>query len=210
MEGQARPPNRRHALAKVVTSRCAAHHRSGPRARARSEGPRPVGPGRALAQHTIRPANLPFDPAPESSIHKSVPLAPARGATDPTKCPLCAEKFHTSGAMMEHLEWHAVHAAATPEDKEAATQILQGQAQRSPWHAPYAQRPPPQRRNATRRPQKGGETQPGGLAVRPTRDPSLRGWPLLCCEPPMGRAPRTPWARHPAGTWRPSGTPRRC
>ena len=38
--------------------------------------------------------------------------------------------------------WHAVHAAAPVEDKEAASHILQGRAQRSPWHIPYTQRPP--------------------------------------------------------------------
>ena len=45
--------------------------------------------------------------------------------------------------MLEHLAWHAVHAAAPVIDKEAASHILQGRAQRSPWHAPYAQRLPP-------------------------------------------------------------------
>ena len=46
--------------------------------------------------------------------------------------------------MLEHLVWHAVHAAAPVEDKEAASHIVQGMARRPPWHAPYAQRPPPQ------------------------------------------------------------------
>ena len=46
--------------------------------------------------------------------------------------------------MLEHLAWHAVHAAAPVDDKEAASHILQGRARRSPWHAPYARRPPPQ------------------------------------------------------------------
>ena len=64
-----------------------------------------------------------------------MPLPPARGATD---------KYYTSGAMLEHLAWHAVHAAAPVEDKEAASHILEGRARRSSWHAPYAQRLPPQ------------------------------------------------------------------
>ena len=117
----------------------------------RSLGPAPATraldaavPGRALAPHTVPLANLPFEPAPEGAIQKSVPLPPARGATELTKCPLCADKYHTSGAMLEHLAWHAVHAAAPVEDKEAASNILQGRARRSPWHAPYARRPPPQ------------------------------------------------------------------
>ena len=101
-------------------------------------------PGRTLAPHTVPPANLPFEPAAEGAIQKSVPLPPARGATEPTKCPLCADKYYTSGAMLEHLVWHAVQAAAPADDKGAATNILQGRARRSPWHASYTRRPPPQ------------------------------------------------------------------
>ena len=101
-------------------------------------------PSRALARHTIPLANLPFDPAPEGAIRKSMPLPPVRGTMEPTKCPLCADKYYTSGAMLEHLAWHAVHTAAPLEEKEAASHIRQGRARRSPWHAPYAQRPPPQ------------------------------------------------------------------
>ena len=101
-------------------------------------------PGPALAPHKNLLANLPFDPAPEGAIRKSVPLPPARRATEPTKCPLCADKYYTSGAMLEHLAWHAVHAAAPVNAKEAASHILQWRARRSPWHAPYAWRPPPQ------------------------------------------------------------------
>ena len=94
--------------------------------------------GRTLAPHTVPPANLPFDPAPESSIRKSVPLPLAKGATEPTKCPLCADKFYTSGAMLLHLALHAVHAAAPAEDKEAAFHILRRRARRSPWHARHS------------------------------------------------------------------------
>ena len=117
----------------------------------RSLGPAPAtraldaaAPGRALAPHTVPMANLPFEPATEGAIRKLVPLSPARGSTEPTKCPLCADKYYTSGAMLEHLAWHAVHAAAPVDDKEAASNILQWRARRSPWHAPYARRPPPQ------------------------------------------------------------------
>ena len=60
-------------------------------------------PRRALATHTVPLGDLPLDPAPEGAIQKSVPLAPARGATEPTECPLCADKYCTSGAMPEHL-----------------------------------------------------------------------------------------------------------
>ena len=117
----------------------------------RSLGPAPAiraldaaAPGRALAPHTVPLANLPFQPAPEGAIRKSVPLPPARGATEQTKFPLCADKYYISGAMLEQLAWHSVHAAAPVDDKEAASHILQGRARRSPWHAPYAWCPPPQ------------------------------------------------------------------
>ena len=117
----------------------------------RSLGPAPAtralksaAPGRALAPHTVPLANLPFDPGPEGAIRKSVPLPPAQGATEQAKCPLCADKYYTSGAVLEHLAWHAVHAAAPVDDKEAASHILQGRARRSPWHALYARRPPPE------------------------------------------------------------------
>ena len=130
----------------------------------RSLGPAPTtqaldaaAPGPALAPHTVPLANLPFDPAPEGPIPKSVPLPPARGATEPTKCPLCADKYYTSGEMLEHLAWHAVHAAAPVDDKEAASHILQGRARRSPWHAPYARRPPLQAAGHA----EGGEEAPG-------------------------------------------------
>ena len=97
----------------------------------RSLGPAPATraldaavPGRALAPHTVPLANLPFEPATKGAIRKSVLLPPARGATEPTKCPLCADKYYTSGAMLEHLAWHAVHAASPVDDKEAASNIL--------------------------------------------------------------------------------------
>ena len=45
--------------------------------------------------------------------------------------------------MTEHLAWHAVHAAAPAEDREAVSRFLQGKARRSPWLALYAQRPAP-------------------------------------------------------------------
>ena len=54
-------------------------------------------PGRTLALHTVPLANLPFEPAAEGAIRKSVPLPPARGATEPTKCPLCADKYSQAG-----------------------------------------------------------------------------------------------------------------
>ena len=99
--------------------------------------------GRTLALHTVLLANPPFALVPESSIHKLVALPPRRVAMEPTECPLSAENFYTSRAMLEHLAWHAVHATACAESKVVASQILRGRAQRSAWHAPYAKRHQP-------------------------------------------------------------------
>ena len=93
---------------------------------------------------------------------------------EPTKCPLCADKYYTSGAMLEHLAWDALHAAAPVDDKEAASTILQGRARRSPWHALYARRPPPQVADHTDgdeeapgvAPGTGGAAQPGSIPAR--------------------------------------------
>ena len=142
-------------------------------------------PGHALAPHPVPLASLPFEPATEGAIRKSVPLPPARGATEPTKCPLCADKYYRSGAMPEHLAWHAVHAAAPVDDKEAASNILQGRARRSPWHASYAWRPPPQAADYTdgneeapgAAPGDGGAAQQG--SIRAGLAPLAPLWPSL-------------------------------
>ena len=119
-----------------------------------------------------------------------MPLPPARGATEPTKCPLCADKYYTSGAMPEHLAWHAVHTAAPVNDKEAASNILQGRARRSSWHAPYARRPPPQAADHA----DGDEEAPG--AAPGTGGAAQQG------SIPAGLAPLAPlWA--PLGTGSP-------
>ena len=163
----------------------------------RSPGPAPAtraldaaARGRPLAPHTVPLANLPFEPAPEGAIRKWVPLPPARGATEPTKCPLCADKYYTSGATLEHLAWHAVHVAAPVDDKEASSNILQGRAPRSPWHAPYARRPPPQAAGHA----EGEEQAPG--AAPGTGSAAQQG------SIPAGLAPLAPlWA--PLGTGSP-------
>ena len=183
----------------------------------RSLGPVPAtqaldtaAPGRALAPHTVPLANPPFEPAPEGAIQKSVPLTPARGASEPGKCPLCADKYYTSGAMLEHLTWHAVQAAAPVNDKDAASNILQGRAQRSLWHAPYARRPRP-RRPTTQTVRRRHPERPREPAVRPNKGPSPRGWPPW---PPSGprweRAPRTPWPWRTREPWLPQRTQRQC
>ena len=183
----------------------------------RSLGPAPAtgaldaaAPGRALAPHTVLLANLPFQPATEDAIQKSVPLPPVRGATEPTKCPLCADKYWTSGAMLEHLAWHAVHAAAPVDVKEAASNILQRRARRSPWHAPYAQRPPPQAADHADGDEEAPRAAPGtgGAAQQGSIPAGLAPWPP--CGPRWERALRTPWPRRTQEPCLPQRSQRRC
>ena len=148
-------------------------------------------PGRTLARHTVPLANLPFEQTAGGAIRKSVPLSAARGATVPTKCPLCADKYYISGAMLENLAWHAVHAAAPADDKEAATNILQGRARRSPWHAPYTRRPPPQAADHADGDEEAPGAAPGTGGAAPPGSMSIpAGLALLApLAPPVPRAP---------------------
>ena len=55
-------------------------------------------PGRALAPHTVPLANLPFEPATEGAIWKSVPLPPgARGHGTNGMPPVCRQVLHKRG-----------------------------------------------------------------------------------------------------------------
>ena len=82
--------DRQIRLAGVATGRCAADHHPQPPARTHGAGPDASAPGRAPAPHTVQLANLPSNAALETSVRKSVGPNAARGATEPTKCPLCA------------------------------------------------------------------------------------------------------------------------
>ena len=83
-----------------------------------------------------------------------------------------------------------MHAAAPVDDKKAASNILQGRARRSPWHAPYARRPPPQAADHA----DGDEEAPG--AAPGTSGAAEQG------SIPAGLAPLAPlWA--PLGTGSP-------
>ena len=98
--------------------------------------------------------------------------------------------------MLEHLAWHAVHAAAPVDDKEAASNILQGRARRSPWHAPYARRPPPRGADHADGDEEAPGAAPGnGSAAQPGSIPVGLA-PLAPLAPPVPRAPL--WA--PLGT----------
>ena len=92
--------------------------------------------------------------------------------------------------------WHGVHAAAPVDDKEAASNILQGSARRSPWHAPYARHSPPQAADhAGSDDEAPGAALGTGSAGQPGSIPAGLA-PLAPLAPPAPRAPL--WA--PLGT----------
>ena len=147
MEGQTRLPNRLHALASVAAGRRAARCRPESRARARDMSSRCGGPGpRVGATHgsTGQPALRTSD----GGRHPEVGAAPpgARGHGTNEMPPVYRQVLHKRGNA--GTPGVARSAAAAPvDDKEAASNILQGRAQRSPWHALYARRTPPQAAN---------------------------------------------------------------
>ena len=156
----------------------------------------PASPGRTLAPHTVPLANLPFEPAAEGAIQKSVPLLPARGATEPTKCPLCADKDYTSGALLEHLAWHAVHAESPGGRQGGSLQHPAREGTEVPWNAAYARRPPPQAADHADGDEEAPGAAPGtGGAGQPGSIPAELA-PLAPLTPPAPRAPL--WA--PLGT----------
>ena len=167
-------------------------------AQAAARAPIASAPSRSMAPETVPPANLPFALAPDSSIRKSVVLPLAREAREPSKCPLCAEKLYTSGAIVEHLAGQAVHFAGPAGTGRQPRTSFKGKARRSLWHAPYRKQdlPPlaPSEAGAPGRgeaeaaapaPQSGHHllTQDEGAVTRQALGQSQRGAPLPCCGP---------------------------
>ena len=93
--------------------------------------------------------------------------------------------------MLEHLTWHAVHAAAPADDKGAASNILQERARRSPWHASYTRRPPPQAADHADGDQEAAGAAPGTGGACPPGSMSIPAGlaPLAPPAPPVPRAP---------------------
>ena len=98
MKGQARPPNRLHALANVAASRRAARCHPGSRARARDTSPRCGGPG----PHTGATHGATGQPALRNSgggRHSEVSAAPPgeRGHRANEMPPVCRQVLHKRG-----------------------------------------------------------------------------------------------------------------
>ena len=101
--------------------------------------------------------------------------------------------------MLERLAWHAVHSAAPVEDKEAASHILQGPAQRCLWHAPYAQPPPYQAPDNVASPERGegaADAVPGAGGAAQQESISAGLSPLWA---PLGAGSPQPMAPAPHG-----------
>ena len=162
----------------------------------RSLGPEPAtraldaaAPGRPLAPHGVPLANLPFEPATDGAIRKSVPLPPARGATEPTtNNNLCADKYYTSGAMLEHLA-PGTRCTLQPwwtTRRRPPTSCKGGHG--GPHGTPRTPGAPRPRRSTTQTAMRRHPERPRGPAMRPNQGPSPRGWPLW---PPL--LPWPPW-----------------
>ena len=171
----------------------------------RSLGPAPAtraldaaAPGRALAPHTVSLANLPFEPATKGAIRKSMPLPPARGATEPTKC----VQTSTTQAGQCWNTWRGTQCTLQPRwttRRRPATSCKGGHGgSHCTPRTPGAPRP---RRPTTQTAMRRHPERPRGPAVRPNKGPSLRGWPPWPpCGPRWERALRTRWPRR---TWEP-------
>ena len=110
--------------------------------------------------------------------------------------------------MLEHLAWRAVHAAAPVDDKEAASNILQGRARRSPWHAPYARRRPPQAADHADGDEEAPRVAPGtGGAAQQGSIPAELA-PLAPLWAPLGTGSPHPWPRRTRELWLPQRTQR--
>ena len=154
--------------------------------------------GRALAPHTVLLANLPFDPAPEGAIRKSVPLLPARGATEPTNAPYVRTSTTQAGRYWN--TWCGTRCTLPPQRKRrrrAPTSSRGGHGDpRGTPRTPRALHPPQQ--PAERRSR-------GRKRRHPTRyrEPAMQ--PI-----PWERAFHTPWPRHTPRTWLTQQTSRQC
>ena len=163
----------------------------------RSLGPAPAtraldaaAPGRTLAPQTVPLANLPFEPAAEGAIRKSVPLPPARGATEPTRCPRVQTSTTQAGQCWN--TWRGTrctlqHRWTTRRRPPTSCKGGHGGPDGTP-RTPGAPRP---RRPTTQTAMRRHPGRPRGLAVRANQGPSL--------APLAPLAPRAPlWA--PLGT----------
>ena len=135
----------------------------------------------------------------------------------PPNAPFFADKFCTSGPLIEHLAWHAVHPAAPAEDREAASGILQQKARRSCGTPPAPSAPPPPPVPGNAAVPEGGQA----AANAPTREEA----PLAEADPgtvqgsiparlvaaplwaPLGAGSPERLAPVPPRTWRPQHTP---
>ena len=125
--------------------------------------------GRALAPDTVPLANLPFDPAPEGAIRKSVPLPPARGDHGANEMPpLCRQVLHQRGdartpgvACSARRRPGEGQGRSLPHPTREGTEV--------PVARPVRPAPPAAGGGQRRRRGGGGESGPGGRRCSQTR-----------------------------------------
>ena len=163
MGWQARPPNQPQALAGVVTGRHAAHGHPRPRTRTSGEGPRCIGhwPHAGAVQGAAGQTAL--QPG-AGELRPQVRTASAdEGGHRAHKMFLCADKFYTSEAMMEHLA--STRCTTPPGQKTGKRPPTSSRAGHGSPHGtlPRPNAPPP-RAGAQ---QRGGPRARGGLDDAP-------------------------------------------
>ena len=206
MEGQARPPNRRHALASVAAGRRAARRRPESRTRACNTSPRCGGPGpRVSATHGS--AGQPALRTSAGGRHPKVGAAPpgARGHRTNEMPPVCRQLLHKRGdvgkpgvARGARCSPGGRQGSGLPNPPREGTEV--------PVACPVRPRRPTTQKARGRHPER-----PREAAVRGNKDPSPLDWPPWPpCGPRLERTPRTPWPQRTQETWLPQRTQRQC
>ena len=122
-----------------------------------------------------------------------MPLPLARGATEPTKYPLCADKYTQAGQRWN--TWRGTQCTLQPRwttrrRPPTSSKIGPGGPRGTPC-TPGAPRP---RRPTTQTAMRRQPEQPRGPAVRPNKGPSPRGWPPWPAVGPAGNGLPSPHA----------------
>ena len=202
MEGQAQPPNRRHALARVAAGRRTARRRPRSWTRARDARARCVGPGpRAGATHGS--AGQPALRSGAGGRHPKVGAAsPGTGGHGANEMPpMCRQVLHKWGDA--RTAGVARGACRRPSGRQGGgLPHPPGEGTEIPVARPVRPAPGRPRR---RRPER-----PLELAVQPIKGRSPWDWPPWPpCGPPWEQAPHTPWPQHTQESWLLQRTPRR-
>ena len=210
VEGQARPPNRRHALARVAAGRRATRRHQESGTRSRDTSPRCGGPGpRVGATHgsTGQPAFRPSTGGRHPKVGAALPGAGGHGANEMP--PVCRQVLHKRGeggtpgvARSACRRPGGRQGGGLPHPTREGTEVPVACPVRPALHAPGG-RPRRRRGGGTRSGPRGWRSSPTRIHPRGTGPPGP-------CGPRWERAPHTPWIRHDQETWLLQRTQRQC